>query len=88
MYSYVFLVSCSGSHTHEPEKLTFPRMALPSNQDQLAVNAQMRQSHSQPPSLHDLDVTPEKEGILLLSYIRYCKCMTCTLITENIYLCV
>lgn len=62
-------------------------MALPDNQDQLAFDAQMRQSHSQPPSLDDFDVTPEKEGILL-GYIRYCKCMAFTLITENIYLCV
>ncbi|GAA6217096.1 uncharacterized protein C5orf42 homolog [Lates japonicus] len=46
----------------EPEELTFHRTPLPNDQDQLTLDAQRRQSHSQQLSLDDLDVTPEKEG--------------------------
>ncbi|XP_034751796.1 ciliogenesis and planar polarity effector 1 isoform X2 [Etheostoma cragini] len=51
-----------GSHTNEPEELTFHRTPLPNDQDQMTFDAQQRQSSSQQPSLDDLDVTPEKEG--------------------------
>ncbi|XP_073334518.1 ciliogenesis and planar polarity effector 1 [Pagrus major] len=52
----------NGSRTDEPEELTFLRTPLPNDQYQLTFDAQMRQSSPQPPSLDDLDVTPEKEG--------------------------
>ncbi|XP_037609215.1 ciliogenesis and planar polarity effector 1 isoform X4 [Sebastes umbrosus] len=50
------------SRTDEPEELKFHRTPLPNDQDQLPFDAQQRQSSSQQLSLHDLDVTPEKEG--------------------------
>nr|XP_046231509.1 ciliogenesis and planar polarity effector 1 isoform X2 [Scatophagus argus] len=50
------------SHTDEPDELTFLRTPLPSDHDQLSFDAQQRQSSSPQLSLHDLDVTPEKEG--------------------------
>ncbi|XP_032394686.1 ciliogenesis and planar polarity effector 1 isoform X3 [Etheostoma spectabile] len=50
-----------GSHTNEPEELTFHRTPHPNDQDQLTFDAQQRQSSSQQPSLDELDVTPEKE---------------------------
>lgn len=53
---------CSGSHTDEPEDLTFLRTPLLNEQDQKTFDAQLRQSSPKPPSLDDLDVTPEKEG--------------------------
>lgn len=55
---------CSGSCTDEPEELTFHRTPLPN--DELTFDAQQRQSSSQQPSLDDLDVTPEKEGMVLI----------------------
>ncbi|KAM7368998.1 hypothetical protein PAMP_013298 [Pampus punctatissimus] len=51
-----------GSHTDEPEELTFHRTPLFNDQDQLIFDTQMRPSSSLQPSLGDLDVTPEKEG--------------------------
>ncbi|XP_059214508.1 ciliogenesis and planar polarity effector 1 [Centropristis striata] len=51
-----------GSHTDEPEELTFHRTPLPVDQDQQTFHAEQKQSSSQQPSLDDLDVTPEKEG--------------------------
>uniref|UniRef100_A0A8C4H2B9 Protein JBTS17 n=1 Tax=Dicentrarchus labrax TaxID=13489 RepID=A0A8C4H2B9_DICLA len=53
------------THTDEPEELTFHRTPLPNDQDQLIFDAQQRQSSLQQPSLDDLDVTPEKEGMIL-----------------------
>lgn len=68
VFIYYLLPHSGSTDTDEPDKLTFPRLTLPNNPDQRARVAQMRQSYSQPLSLHDFDVTPEKEGILL-SYI-------------------
>lgn len=62
---FICLFSCSGSRTDEPEELTFHRTPLSNDQDQLTLDAQRRQSHSQQLSLDDLDVTPEKEGMIL-----------------------
>ncbi|KAM8743852.1 ciliogenesis and planar polarity effector 1 isoform 3-T4 [Acanthopagrus schlegelii] len=51
-----------GSRTDEPEDLTFLRTPLLSEQDQKTFVAQLRESSPNPPSVEDLDVTPEKEG--------------------------
>lgn len=79
LYFYIYFFACSGSHTDELPKLW---THLPSNPDQLAFDAQMRQTHSQRLSLDDLDVTPEKEGIILC-YIRYCAFIMC----EYLFMC-
>lgn len=60
---YVFL--CSSSPTDEPEELTFLTTPLLNDQDQLTLDAGQRQSSSQQLCLHDLDVTTEKEGMIL-----------------------
>ncbi|KAM9338429.1 ciliogenesis and planar polarity effector 1 [Symphorus nematophorus] len=52
----------NGSHTDEPEELTFHRTPLSNDPDQLTSDSQQRQSSSQQLCLDDLDVTPEKEG--------------------------
>ena len=61
---FTYLLPCSGSCTDEPEEVTFHKTPLPVDQDQLTFDSQQRQQ----PSLDDLDVTPEKEGIILYSY--------------------
>lgn len=60
-----YLFPSSGSRTDEPEELTFHRAPLSNDQDHLIFDTQQRPSSSQQPSLDDLDVTPEKEGMIL-----------------------
>lgn len=78
---------CSGSHTDEPEDLTFLRTPLLNEQDQKTFDAQLRQSSPKPPSLDDLDVTPEKEGQTTIHLIVIVDSIQIS-ITQNINYCV
>lgn len=48
----------------EPEEPTFQRMPLPSDELQLNSDPQQERVSPQQQSFGDLDVTPEKEGML------------------------
>lgn len=82
-----YLSPCSGSRTDEPEDLTFLRTPLLSEQDQKTFVAQLRQSSPNPPSLEDLDVTPEKEGETTIHVIVKVGSIQIS-ITQNVNQCV
>lgn len=57
--------SCSGSPEDEPEEVPCVESPPPNAQQELTTDAQQRASSPHPLSLDDLDVTPEKEGLIL-----------------------
>lgn len=70
LYYYALcLFPCSGSCTDDPEELACHRTPPPNDQDQLTSGAQQKPSSSQKLSLDDLDVTPEKEGMIITYWI-------------------